>query len=140
MLTSATEAEFTTFLATYGYTVAADAGPLLALSFVFLSTLPWRDAAQESTPVITDAQCFVAYSMSAEGGRFNPSAKVDNVFLTKKKVETLEQQFEVNESLTGTDAMSLLRSLPMAYGLLGEHLSEAPVLTSETHRAGVFWV
>ena len=138
MLTSATEAEFTDFLTRYGYAVAQDTGPLLALSELFMMTLPWCDDAQESTAATTAAQCFIAYAMSAEGGAFNPAGIANTQNVKSQKVDTLEKEFFAADSaLSGTDAMSLLKRLPVAYGLLSSLLCETD---SSTHKTAVFVV
>ncbi len=140
MLTSATETEFTAFLSTYGYTVAQNSASLLALSFLYLNTLPFCDADQDSTNTITTAQCLIAYNMSTEGGAWNPVAQVERQGIKSKKVDTLEKEFfEAAGDLAGTDAMSLLRSLPMAYALLSPYLCATPVVSADSHQASV-WV
>ena len=141
MLTTATEAQFTEFLDNYGYAVASDSGPLLALAFTFVKSLPFCDAEQADTPEILEAQCFIAYAMSSEGGGFDPSRQLDARVVTKTKLEGLERQFEVNEAVgTGTDSYSLLKSIPMAFSLLQTLLCEIPTGSSTTHAAGVFVV
>lgn len=139
MLTSATEAEFTAFQIKYGYTVTADPLPLLALSFSFLQTLPWKIKNQESTDSIIEAQCFIAISIYRD--EFDPSARIEDMRVTKKKVDTLEKHFEANDYLQGTDPVTLLRSMPIAYGLLYPYLSPSSIANGGlVHDAGVFVV
>lgn len=141
MLTSATEADFTAFLTTYGYTVASNAVPLLARSFVYLQTLPWCSSDQDDHASINLAQCFIAYAMSAEGGAFNPTARVDGLVVKRKKVDVLEQEFMFNDNIdNGTSSISLLKSYPIAYGLLLPFLCETPQLSADSHRASVYVV
>lgn len=139
MIDSATEADFTAFLAKYGYTVAADAGPLLALSYAFISTLPWCDSDQENHASITEAQCFIARAMSEEGGAFDPSARASGLVVKREKADSLEQEYMFNESVNqGADSLSLLKSLAIPYGLLQPFLCETATVTADTHRAAVF--
>jgi|GEM_PF-3641415 len=116
-VTAATSEQFDTFLTTYGYTVDDDddKARLLALSLSFLSTI------ELCVEGATDqAQCFIAYAMSANGGGFNPAAVSDDKTLTKKGVgrSAIVKEWEVNDELSGTDTLSMLKRIPMAYALL----------------------
>lgn len=74
-ITSATDAEFAAFLTTFCYDVAETERPkLLALSHIFLCSLPFCDDAELDVEKVAQAQMFLAYSMSDEGGGFNPAA------------------------------------------------------------------
>lgn len=115
-ITAATSEQFDTFLTDYGYTVAAeDKSRLLALSLAFLGTI---DLCQEGETHV--AQCFIAYAMSAAGGGFNPAAVADDKTLVAKGLgrNAISKEWQVNDSLTGTDPVTLLKRVPMAYGLL----------------------
>jgi len=144
MITSATKAEFTAFLTTYGYTVdgiSGDSAPLLALSHIYLQTLPWCDSEQGDHASIKTAQCFIAYAMSAEGGGFNPSARIDGLVVKSKAVGTLEKEFMFNENVdSGSSSISLLKSLPIAYGMLSPFLCESQTVDADTHQAAVYVV
>lgn len=141
MLTSATEAEFSAFLTANGFSVASDVSPLLALSLVFLNTLPWCDSNQADHANIKMAQSFIAYAMSAEGGSFNPAARVSGLHVKRREVDVLEQEFMVNESVNqGSSSIDLLKSFPIAYGLLSQFLCEGEQLTEGSHRASVYVV
>lgn len=124
-LVSATEPELTVFLAKYGYSIEEDATSLLALSFAFLSTLPFRDVESIDAERVAEAQCFIAYSMSANGGGFDPSAIAEAKTLTKKGLGrgAITKEWTVNELLNGTDPVSQLRAMPLAFGLLNNYLS-----------------
>lgn len=125
-IVSATNEQFTAFLTKYGYEIADDESALLPLSFVFLSTLPFCSGT-ESDGQITDAQCFIAYSMSSTGGGFNPAAIAEAKTLTKKGLGrgAITKEWAVNELLSGTDPVSMLRTMPIAYGLLNNYLCES---------------
>ena len=141
MINSATEEEFRSFLTTYGYAVASDVAPLLALSLVFLNTLPWCSDDQGDHDNIKLAQNFIAYGMSAEGGGFNPSARVSGVVVKRQEVDVLEQEFMFNESVNqGSSSLDQLKGFPIAYGLLSQFLCEGVELTADTHRAAVYVV
>lgn len=137
MLTSATKDEFTAFQTTYGYSVASDARPLLALSLAFLKTLPWCDKDQGDDDLIKSAQLFIAYAMSAEGGSFDPTARTSGVTVSKEEVDVLEIEYKVNESLPeANDSLGLLKSFPMIYALIAPLLCETPA--DDSHIASVF--
>lgn len=143
MLTSATEAEFTAFQATYGYTVKSDAAPLLALSFALLQSLPWCEGKDEDHASINLAQCFIAWSMSPEGGGFNPAAQVDSLVVKREKVSSLEQEFMFNPNLgSGSSAIDQVKKFPIAYGLLSPFICEGEVVDAAKpiHKASVFVV
>ena len=115
-ITAATSEQFDAFLTTYGYTVeVGEKARLLALSLSFLSTIEL--CADGETD---QAQCFIAYAMSAKGGGFNPVAVADDKTLTKKGIgrSAVLKEWEVNDDLSGTDSLSMLKRIPMAYGLL----------------------
>lgn len=124
-LVSATEPELTVFLAKYGYSIEEDGTPLLALSFAFLSTLPFRDVESVDVDRVAEAQCFIAYSMSANGGGFDPSAIAEAKTLIKEGLGrgAMIEEYSINTMLSGTDPISRLRSLPLAFGLLDKYLS-----------------
>lgn len=124
-LLSAAEPELNAFLAKYGYSIEEDATPLLALSFAFLSTLPFRDVESVDVDRVAEAQCFIAYSMSGNGGGFDPSAITEAKTLTKKGLGrgAITKEWAVNELLNGTDPISQLRAMPLAFGLLNNYLS-----------------
>jgi len=141
MLTSATAAEFDTFLTTYGHTVASSSAPLLALSFAFMNTIPWCDDADLTDPIIQQAQMFLAYAMSAEGGGFNPQTQTGNIYTTKEKVGPLEQEYKLDTtSASGKDVMGLLKTFPIIYGMLQPFICEPVELAAGDHVASVFVV
>lgn len=147
MLTSATQAEFTAFLTTYGYTVAANAAPLLALSMAFLNTLPWCDDADladtDNIDAIKQAQLFIAYAMSVEGGGFNPTTQASNIYVSKEKVGPLEQEFDIDDSAGNNNSgnsIGLLKNMPLIHGLISSLLCEPVELTADSHRSAVFVV
>lgn len=122
-IVSATIEQFTAFLTKYGYEIADDESALLPLSFTFLSTLPFCSSTDSDDQII-EAQCFIAYSMSANGGGFNPAAIAEAKTLTKKGLGrgAITKEWAVNELLNGTDPVSMLRAMPIAYGLLNGYL------------------
>lgn len=143
-LTSASVTDFDAFLSQYGYTVSGDKAQLLALSFAFLRSLPFCDSDQATNADIIEAQGFIAYAMSVEGGGFNPAGMVDNRTLTKEGIgrNALVEEWEVNDALSGTDAYTLIKRLPIAYGLLSQYLCGVDTNAdgSTTHIASVFVV
>lgn len=124
---SATEEQFTAFLTKYGYIVDGDTSPLLALSHAFLLTLPLSESADSER--VVEAQCFIAYAISENGGGFNPAAIAEAKTLVKSGLgrSAIVDEWKINELLSGTDPLSLLRSIPLAYGLLKEYLVTATV-------------
>lgn len=131
-MNSATTERYQQFIAKYGYTHEGDVSPLLALSFAFLSALPFREGAELDDDTLAEAQCFIAYAMSTTGGGFNPAAIAEAKTLTKKGIGKSEilKEWKVNELLIGNDPISLLRSMVIPYGLLNKYLC--------TGKAGVF--
>lgn len=124
-ITAATPEQFDTFLSTYGYTVEdGDKSRLLALSLSFLNTIDLTGDGETY-----EAQCFIAYAMSPAGGGFNPATLSDNKTLTKKGLgrSAVVKEWEVNSELSGSDSVSLLKRIPMAYGLLKPMLSQAAI-------------
>lgn len=114
-ITAATGEQFDTFLTGRGRTVAEDHAVLLVRSLDFLSTI---ELCQEGETHL--AQCHIAWAMSEEGDGFNPAAVFDEKTLTKKGLgrNAIVKEFVVNSELSGTDSISLLKRIPMAYGLL----------------------
>jgi len=115
-ITAATPEQFDAFLSGYDYTVEPEAkSRLLALSMQFLRTIEICKEGETH-----EAQCEIAYRMSEEGGAFNPGAVSDGKSLIKKGLgrNAVVKEWEVNEELSGTDAISMLKRLPMAYGML----------------------
>lgn len=115
IITAATPEQFDEFLTEYGYTVPdGDKSRLLALSLSFLGTLDM--CAEGETHV---AQCFIAYAMR-DGGGFDPVAVADDKTLIAKGLgrNAIAKEWQVNDSLTGTEPLTLLKRVPMAYGLL----------------------
>lgn len=143
-LVPATETEYQAFLDKFGFSIASCDLKHLPLSFAFLSSLPFCDDDPAQTPQITEAQLFIAYSMSNGGGGFNPTAIAGDRILIKEELgrEAIVEEYQVNELLSGTDPMSLLRSMPMAFGLLSKYL--CPVAVTEDgeapFQAGIFVV
>lgn len=140
-LVAATEGEYTTFRTKYGRTIADGEEAFLPLSFAFLSTLPFcAGDAVEQTAAITEAQCFIAYAMSANGGGFDPTLMGDAKTLIKKNLgrSAIVKEYEINAQLVGTDPMSMLRKIPMALALLDSVLCPVPVAGESA--AGVFVV
>lgn len=123
-LVSATEQEFADFQAKYGYTVDAGETHLLPLSFAFVQTLPFCADAEVDQDRFAEGQCFIAYAMSQAGGGFNPAAVAEAKTLVKKGLgrSAITKEWAVNQDLIGTDPMSQLKSVPMAYGLLKTYL------------------
>lgn len=121
-LTSATVAEFDAFLLKYGWTVDEDKEVLLALSFAFLKTLSFCVAVDDA--VIVEAQCFIAYSMSSGGGGFDPSALASDKILTEEHLGrgAIIEKYEINDLLSGTTPLNMLRTMPLAYGTLRPYL------------------
>lgn len=141
MLTSATEAEFNAFLATHGYTVSSGVPPLLALSLAFMNALSWCNPEQEDTEQTKIAQLFIAYAMSAEGGGFNPAARAESLVTRSESVGSLKEEFMFNDSVDlGTTTVSLIKSLPIPYGLLHPLLCDIQEITADNHRASVYVV
>ena len=122
-LIAATADEFDAFLTTFKYDLIDDREKLLALSFAFIGSLPFCDGVVQ-TPQITQAQLFIAYAMSEEGGSFNPAVMADNRTLIKENLgrSAIVEEFKVNDELMGTDPFTLLKRIPMAYGLLAPFL------------------
>lgn len=120
-LIAATQEQFAEFLSRYGYPDPSESVlPLLAMSFAFTRTLPFCSDQEVNADVLVEAQCFIAYSISAAGGGFSPNAVAD----ARIKVEeglgrtALVDKWKVNEQLIGTEPIDLLKKLPLAYGLL----------------------
>lgn len=132
----ATDADFAEFLTKFGYSVDAETH-LLPLAAAFISTLPFCDDAVIDDAKIIEAQCFVAYSISANGGGFDPAALVAAKTLTKSGLGrgAIVDEWKVNESLMGTDPMSLLKSMPLVYGMLRSYM--CPGGASEEVRKGI---
>lgn len=122
-LVSATQEQYTAFRAKYCYKIAAGDEALLPLSFAFLSCLPFCEGVVQ-TEEITEAQMFIAFAMSSAGGGFDPAAIVDEKILVTRELgrEAIVREYELREGMTGTDSISLLRRMPVAYGLLSKHL------------------
>lgn len=115
-IVAATSEQFNDFLALYGYTVDdGEKARLLALSLAFLSTVELCKEGETH-----EAQCFIAYAMSTNGGGFNPATVADDRVLTKKGIGSgaIVKEWDVNSELSGADPVSLLKRVPMAYGLL----------------------
>ena len=113
---AATAQQFDDFLTLYGYTVPElDKPRLLALSLAFLNTV---DICEEGP---TDqAQCFIAYAMSANGGGFDPTAVSDGKILTKSGLgrNAIVEEWDIDSALAGSDSISLLKRVPMAYAII----------------------
>ena len=126
-LTSATESEFADFLTKYGFTLASGEQAPLALSFAFLSTLPFCTDVEDNA-AIREAQCFIAFAMTSQGGAFNPAAMREPKTLVKKGLGrgAITKEWEVNSELSGVDATSALKTLPIAYGILKPYLCVDP--------------
>ena len=141
-ITSASSLDYSVFLATYGYTASPNDAASLALAFAFMGTLPFCDGADTvQTPAMTQAQLFIAYAISS--GAFNPSAVVSSTVLIEEDIgrsALVEKYAVVNDALTGSDPMSLLQSMPMAYGLLSGSLCPTPDATTCGTGIGVFVV
>ena len=123
-LVSATEQEFADFQLKYGYSVDAGEAHLLPLSFAFAQTLPFCEGVEVDQDRFVEGQCFIAYAMSQAGGGFNPAAVAEAKTLVKKGLgrSAITKEWAVNQDLIGTDPMSQLKSVPMAYGLLKTYL------------------
>jgi len=116
-LTSASTDEYKAFRQKYGYAIAGgNDAQHLALAFAFLKSLPFCNADQGDTDETKEAQFFIAYAMSEEGGGFNFTAPVDPRTLKKKEIgrNAIVKEWETNDLLVGTDPMSMLRRIPMA--------------------------
>lgn len=128
-----TVAEFDAYLALRGYTVSVDKEPLLVKAFDFMQTLDWlSDQSWRSSgyylvdprvrqaytiyPAHKNGQCEIAYRMSLG---VDPGAEPDQL-VKREKVDVLETEyFGGNSKSTG---LSLLLSMPIAYGILKPHL------------------
>lgn len=144
-ITSATDAEFTAFLGTYSFNVPpADISKLLALSYAFLRTIPFcedTDATDTAfIAAIVEAQGFIAYEMS---NGFNPVARTDGRDLKRKNIgrTAIEKEwFDKDDSLKGTGPMALLKSMPLAYGLLEAYICEHQLTSIGDYSGGVYVV
>ena len=145
-ITSATEAQFSTFLTTYCYTVPeTERAKLLALSHIFLCSLPFCEGAELDADKVAQAQMFLAYSMSECGGGFNPAsfAYSDSTTdetaggrLTEKSLGrgAIVKKYEYDSSTTTTSGsagiagltpfQTLQRANAIAFGLLAPFLCE----------------
>ncbi len=123
-LTPATELEFTTFLAKYGYSVTEDKEILLARSFAFLDSLPFCDDVDLDADVVVEGQCFLAYAMSTEGGLFDPFAIADPKTLIEKGIgrNAVSKKWQVNDDLNDHTPISNLKTVPMAFGVLKNYM------------------
>jgi len=144
-LISATPAEYAAFLTKYGFSLPSGEPDFLPLSFTFLSTLPFCEGFSNvsSSPEILEAQMFIAYAMSSAGGGFSPVALADSRTVVEESIgrNALVEKYSINETLIGTDPMSMLRSVPMALGLLDSLLCPVPAADeATTFRAAAFVV
>lgn len=120
---SITVEEYETFLSEFGYDQAGDKRLVINLSFAFLSTLPFCEGVTEDETkieVIAQAQSFIAYAMSEEGGGLNPAAVSDTRITVTEELgrDAIVDEFEVNSELIGADPVSFLKRVQIAYGLL----------------------
>ena len=121
---AATLEEFNEFLSLYCYEVPdTDKQKSLNLAFAFISTLEF---CQEGSTV--PGQCEIAYQIAI--GAFDPSAATDGRSLTERSIgrNALVRQWSVNESLQGTEPVTFLRRIPLAYGMLKSLLCEATLI------------
>ena len=123
-LVSATTTEFAAFLTQFGYSVAETHDPLIELSFVMLKTIPFYDVDDVPVATVVQAQCFIAYAMSAEGGGFDAAAIAEARELIEKGLGrgALRKKWQVDQSLNGTHPVHKLRLIPLAYGLLKDYI------------------
>ena len=121
-LVSATDAEFEAFLTERALTISDTETALVVKSFDFVETLSFCSEVDAET--LVKAQCFIAYAMSANGGGFSPSAIAETKNLIEKGLGSgaIVKKWEVNEDLNGSDPLSLLKTVPAAYGLLKNSL------------------
>jgi len=137
--TYVTVAEFDTYLTDRGYTVTADKEPLLIKTFDFMQTLDWLEDnsfyrnsfgwfdprikyAYTIYPAHKNGQCEIAYRMSLG---VDPGAEPDQL-VKREKVDVLETEYFGGNSKGS--AISLLLSMPIAYGILKDHLVTSPYL------------
>ena len=120
-LTTATTAELDSFIVDYNIETIDDAAKpsLLKLSFAFLGTVKF--CSDVDTGVFVQAQCFVIKAIS-EG--FSPSGVVDSKTLVGKGLgrSAIVKKWEVNKDLVGTDSISMIKTIPMAYNLLKQFM------------------
>lgn len=118
-ITAARSEEFETFLSQNGYELGSDdvAAVLLHRSFRFISTLSF--CVEGST---LEGQCHLAYAMRS-GGQFSPDAIAEDKALVKKGIgrNAITKEWQVNDELSGTDSLTMLKKVPMAYAEL-KHL------------------
>ena len=123
----ATITEFNQFLDEYGYCLKdfddTRKTQMLNRAFAFISTLEF---CQEGSTV--PGQCEIAYQMAL--GAFDPSAATDGRSLTERSIgrNALVRKWSVDESLQGTEPVTLLQRLPLAYGMLKSLLCEASLV------------
>ena len=124
-VTAVTTEQFSAFLDRYGFATTDETHPL-PLAYMFMKTLPFCDNAVVDDETMVEAQCFIAYSISITGGGFNPAAIAEAKTLTKSGLgrSAIVDEWKVNEALIGTDPVSLLKSLPLAYGLLKSYICD----------------
>ena len=93
-----------------------------------MKTLPFCDDAEIDPDVIVQAHNALAYAMGT--GQFDPFAVADSRTLKRREIgrRSIVREWEINDKLNeqigGTDPMSLLRSLPFAFGLLNQYMCE----------------
>jgi len=121
-VTPSTLAQFDQFLTDFGYTVAENKDVLLKRSFSFLSTVKLCKPVPDE--IIVQAHNYIAYSMSAEGGGFNPFGVAEEKMLTKKGLGrgAIVKEWDVDKSLSGSDSISKIKRLGVVYELLKDYL------------------
>lgn len=120
---AATEQEFADFLLKYGFSAEESERPvLLAKSFAFLSSLSF--CTEGST---VEGQLFIA--MALADGSFDPFAVSDGRVLIKEGLgrNAIMEEFAVANDLSGTDSISQLKRVPMAYNALAPLLCTSSV-------------
>ena len=117
-LTTATAEQFDAFLLARNLSVDEDAkSSALVVSFDFLELLEF--CTDEESPDTVKAQCYIALAV-ADGGVFSPADAVDSKTLIEKGVgrSAIEKTWSINDALSGTDAITMLKRVPMAYNIL----------------------
>ena len=124
----ATVTEFDAWLTKFNYSVEpADKPFLLALANTFVKTVDFCSGTAED---LIEGQLFLAYGM---GNGFDPVSVTDGKDLVEKGIgrNAIVKRWEINAATAGTDAVPMLRRVPMAYNLLSPFICSASLVVAD---------
>ena len=116
----ATESEYSTYLADYGYTASGTPEVLLRRAFRFMQSLDWlldHDYYYTVETPHKNGQCEIAYRL-AQGA---DDAAEPSQAVKRKRIDVIDTEFFAGSSKSTSPAF--LVSMPAAYGILKDYLS-----------------